>query len=320
MLRLHQILMAVCLLVISISCRPQILETLDLELPSKLVVGCNLMVESNSNLQPDSLYLQLSQSAPLFGSSPTDDTTIKGAMIHLFRNRTGQSPQVGDTLKNFNQTAVGSPIEGNHVYYAAPASISGQWFIQKGYDYHLTVQSNDGRSVNSSSSIPSSGISDTSIQILVTSPDEWSRNIQVKVRWRSVNQGPLTSTETPYFRINYRITGIFSNNNSWQNADLSGYPNQLVPSSSALNGVYEWQDRFDFYTLGDTTGFSNAKLEVAIQQINRPLFQYLQAIGQQGLNEGNPFGEPVVIPTNIQGGLGCLGTLVNYRMTRSIPW
>jgi len=319
MLNLRLPILRLSFLLLTVSCRPQILDTLDLELPSKLVVGCNLVVESNSLLQQDSLYLHLAQSAPLFGSSEPEDSILTNAVVQLFRQRPGQSPQAGDTLQNFSITALGSPIEGNNLYYAAPTQMAGQSFVQKGYDYRLTVSSKDGRSVSASAAIPVSEIADTNLQILVTSPDEWSRNLQVKVRWRSMNEDP-SDTEPAHFRVNYRITGIFQNSEYWNNADLTGYPNQLVSVNASNNGVYEWQDRFNFYLPFDTTGLSNAQLEVAIQRINQPLFQYLQAIGQQGLSEDNPFSEPVVIPTNIQGGLGCLGTMITYRMRRSIPW
>jgi hypothetical protein len=301
------------------SCRPQILNTLDLELPSKLVVGCNLIVESDSLLQADSLYLQLSQSAPLFGNSTGDDSALEHATIHLFRHRTGLAPQAGDTLKDFCIAATGPPFQNYSLYYGTPSKVAGQRFIRLGYDYQLKVHSQDGRSVTASAPIPAASITDTTLQILVSSPDQISRNIQIKVRWRD----PLTGGSSPeswYYRINYRIKGMSSGDIYWQNADLSGFPNQLVLGSSQENGVYEWQDRFTYFMPFDTTGLANASLEVAIQRINRPLFQYLQAIGQQGLNEGNPFGEPVVIPGNIQGGLGCLGTMVTYRMHRSLPW
>jgi len=319
MLNLRLIIHPLSFLLLTVSCRPQILDTLDLELPSKLVVGCNLVVESNSLPQQDSLYLHLAQSAPLFGSSEPEDSVLKDALVHLFRKRTGQGPQAGDTLKNFSIKSLGSPNEGNNLYYAAPTQIAGQSFVQKGYDYRLTVSSKDGRTVNASASIPVSEIADTSVQILVTSPNEWSRNLQVKVRWRSMNEN-TSGSEPAHFRINYRIIGMAQNDFFWNNADLTGYPNQLVSVNTSNNGVHEWQDRFNFYVPYDTTGLGNAQLEVAIQRINQPLFQYLQAIGQQGLSEDNPFGEPVVIPTNIQGGLGCLGTMITYRMRRSIPW
>lgn len=319
MLNLRLPILRLSFLLLTVSCRPQILDTLDLELPSKLVVGCNLIVESNSLLQQDSLYLHLAQSAPLFGSSEPEDSVLTDAVVQLFRQRPGQAPQAGDTLNNFSITALGSPIEGNNLYYAAPTQIAGQSFVQKGYTYSLRVSSKDGRTVNASAAIPVSEIADTNLQILVTSPDEWSRNLQVKVRWRSMNEDP-SGSEPAHFRINYRVTGIFQNSDYWNNADLTGYPNQLVSMNASNNGVYEWQDRFNFYLPFDTTGLANAQLEVAIQRINQPLYQYLQAIGQQGLSEDNPFGEPVVIPTNIQGGLGCLGTMITYRMRRSIPW
>lgn len=302
-----------------VSCRPQILDTLDLELPSKLVVGCNLIVESDSLMQADSLYLHLSQSSPLFGNPVEDDSAMANATIQLLRHRTGLAPQAGDTLSDFQITAPSSPFQGGNLVYGTASVFAGQPFIRQGYDYMLRVQSRDGRTVTSSASIPDGSITDTALQILVSSPDEFNRNIQIKVRWRNPNDGP-SSPASSYYRINYRIKGVFTNESYWHNASLSGFPNQLVFGSSQEGGVYEWQDRITYSLPFDSAGLANARLEVAIQRINRPLFQYLQAIGQQGLNEGNPFGEPVVIPSNIQGGLGCMGSMVTYRLQRPLPW
>ncbi|MFM7588491.1 MAG: hypothetical protein ACKO55_05190, partial [Bacteroidota bacterium] len=165
MLNLRLPILRLSFLLLTASCRPHILDTLDLELPSKLVVGCNLVVESNSLLQQDSLYLHLAQSAPLFGSSEPEDSVLTDAVVQLFRQRPGQGPQAGDTLQNFSVTALGSPIEGNNLYYSAPTQIAGQSFVQKGYSYNLSVSSKDGRTINASAAIPVSEIADTNLQI-----------------------------------------------------------------------------------------------------------------------------------------------------------
>jgi len=50
------------------------------------------------------------------------------------------------------------------------------------------------------------------------------------------------------------------------------------------------------------------------------LYRYLQAVGQQNAQSGNPFEEPALIPSNIQNGLGCFGSCVNVRMVRPLSW
>jgi hypothetical protein len=62
---------------------------------------------------------------------------------------------------------------------------------------------------------------------------------------------------------------------------------------------------------GQTDGFMNhyTKAKVTIELINSslPYYQYQQAVAKQVLASGNPFAEPVPVPTNIEGGLGCFG-------------
>jgi hypothetical protein len=295
-------------------CRPQFLDTLDLELPSKLVVGCNLVLESDSTLQKDSLYLQLYQSAPLFGAPVAMDSGLAGANLRLVRYRPGSIPGLGDTLQDF--VFDGFP----NVYAARIRSGSGGSFVKEGYEYQLHVRSADGRSVESQTQVPAWRVADTSVQILVqASPSTWTRSVQIRVQWRDLTGA--TSPEDPgYYRVNYRILG-----NPWYEEDrylnehIGWYPNQLVTGVSAVNGLYTWQDRVDLSMMpGDT--LPQNRMQIVVQRLSPALFRYLQAVGQQNAQSGNPFEEPALIPSNIQNGLGCFGSCVNVRMVRPLAW
>jgi hypothetical protein len=295
-------------------CRPQFLDTVDLELPSKLVVGCNLVLESDSTLQKDSLYLQLYQSAPLFGAPVAIDSGLAGANLRLVRYRPGSIPGLGDTLQDF--VFDGFP----NVYAARIRSGSGGSFVKEGYEYQLHVRSADGRSVESQTQVPAWRVADTSVQILVqASPSTWTRSVQIRVQWRDLTGA--TSPEDPgYYRVNYRILG-----NPWYEEDrylnehIGWYPNQLVTGVSAVNGLYTWQDRVDLSMMpGDT--LPQNRMQIVVQRLSPALFRYLQAVGQQNAQSGNPFEEPALIPSNIQNGLGCFGSCVNVRMVRPLAW
>jgi hypothetical protein len=295
-------------------CRPQFLDTVDLELPSKLVVGCNLVLESDSTLQKDSLYLQLYQSAPLFGAPVAMDSGLAGANLRLVRYRPGSIPGLGDTLQDF--VFDGFP----NVYAARIRSGSGGSFVKEGYEYQLHVRSADGRSVESQTQVPAWRVADTSVQILVqASPSTWTRSVQIRVQWRDLTGA--TSPEDPgYYRVNYRILG-----NPWYEEDrylnehIGWYPNQLVTGVSAVNGLYTWQDRVDLSMMpGDT--LPQNRMQIVVQRLSPALFRYLQAVGQQNAQSGNPFEEPALIPSNIQNGLGCFGSCVNVRMVRPLAW
>lgn len=296
-------------------CRPQFLDTVDLDLPSKLVVGCNLVLESDSTLQKDSLYLKLYQSAPLFGAPVAMDSGLAGANLRLVRNRTGSIPGLGDTLQNF-------VFDGfQNVYTARIRSGNGGSFVKEGYEYKLHVRSADGRSVESQTQVPVWRVADTSVQILVqASPSTWTRSVQIRVQWRDLT-GATSPDDPGYYRINYRILG-----NPWYEEDrylnehIGWYPNQLVTSASAVNGLYTWQERVDLSMMPGDTLPSQNRMQIVVQRLSPALYRYLKAVGLQNAQSGNPFEEPAVIPSNIQNGLGCFGSCVNVRMVRPLSW
>jgi hypothetical protein len=297
------------------SCRPQFLDTVDLELPSKLVVGCNLILEANPSLQNDSLFLKLNQSAPLFGLPANSDSGLAGATIRLIRQRPGTNPTPGDTLNAFGFEELRS------LYGARIRLGNGTSFVQEGYSYQLSVRSADGRSVASSTVVPVWRVTDTTMQVLVqASPSTWTRSVQIRVQWRDLN-GSTSSDEPAYYRVNYRITGNpWYQEDYWLNHHLGWYPNQLVNAGTAVNGLYTWQDRVDLSIMPGDTLPTNSRLEVAVQRISPELYRYLRGVGQQDAQDGNPFSEPAVIPSNITNGLGCFGSSVQIRMSKPLFW
>ena len=49
--------------------------------------------------------------------------------------------------------------------------------------------------------------------------------------------------------------------------------------------------------------------------LNADYYRYHQALQRQQEVESNPFAEPVPIPTNIRGGLGCFGAYSRSTLT-----
>jgi hypothetical protein len=239
---------------------------------------------------------------------------MPGASLRLIRSRNGGNPGPGDTLENFGYD------EFQNLYGARIRSANGASFVQEGYEYRLSVRSADGRSVESQSTVPSWRVADTSVQILVqASPSTWTRSVQIRVQWRDLTGA--TSPEDPgYYRVNYRILGNpWDEEDRYSNEHIGWYPNQLVTGVSAVNGLYTWQDRVDLSMMpGDT--LPQNRMQIVVQRLSPALFRYLQAVGQQNAQSGNPFEEPALIPSNIQNGLGCFGSCVNVRMVRPLGW
>jgi hypothetical protein len=242
------------------------------------------------------------------------DSGLAGANLRLVRYRPGSIPGLGDTLQDF--VFDGFP----NVYAARIRSGSGGSFVKEGYEYQLHVRSADGRSVESQTQVPAWRVADTSVQILVqASPSTWTRSVQIRVQWRDLTGA--TSPEDPgYYRVNYRILGNpWDEEDRYLNEHIGWYPNQLVTGVSAVNGLYTWQDRVDLSMMpGDT--LPQNRMQIVVQRLSPALFRYLQAVGQQNAQSGNPVEEPALIPSNIQNGLGCFGSCVNVRMVRPLAW
>lgn len=56
-------------------------------------------------------------------------------------------------------------------------------------------------------------------------------------------------------------------------------------------------------------------IRVSVLQVDEPYFKYHRARQQQRQSQNNPFAEPVLIPSNIQGGLGCFGAYNRSTLT-----
>ena len=57
------------------------------------------------------------------------------------------------------------------------------------------------------------------------------------------------------------------------------------------------------------------RLEVYLVNADENYYRYHDAVQRQNRVDGNPFAEPVPIPTNIQGGLGCFGAYTTSTMS-----
>ncbi|GAB3323853.1 hypothetical protein GCM10027299_20490 [Larkinella ripae] len=59
-------------------------------------------------------------------------------------------------------------------------------------------------------------------------------------------------------------------------------------------------------------------IRVSVLQTDENYYRYHRARQQQRQSQNNPFAEPVLMPTNIQGGLGCFGAYNRSTITRHL--
>jgi hypothetical protein len=62
-----------------------------------------------------------------------------------------------------------------------------------------------------------------------------------------------------------------------------------------------------FFTGQGAGGVKRAELLFRLLHLDEPMCRFLKGVEQQRAQGDNPFAEPVLIPSNIEGGLGCFG-------------
>ena len=60
------------------------------------------------------------------------------------------------------------------------------------------------------------------------------------------------------------------------------------------------------------------QLNAYLLNVDQAYYQYQDAVERQSQVLGNPFAEPVPVPSNIQGALGCFGAYT--RAARTMAW
>ncbi|RRB04162.1 DUF4249 domain-containing protein [Larkinella rosea] len=80
---------------------------------------------------------------------------------------------------------------------------------------------------------------------------------------------------------------------------------------------------FDSLSNGSYNGYipltqRPVSVSVMLLHVDKNYYDYHRTLQQQGDIEGNPFAEPVLIPTNITGGLGCFAAYNRTTMTISL--
>ena len=61
--------------------------------------------------------------------------------------------------------------------------------------------------------------------------------------------------------------------------------------------------------------YRTARITVNLMSVDQNYYQFQEAVIRQRRSRNNPFAEPVLIPSNIQGGLGCFAGYTNATLT-----
>ncbi|MBO0935475.1 DUF4249 domain-containing protein [Fibrella sp. HMF5335] len=307
-------------------------------LPVLLITACtNLKTEVNPSMLNDQsekivvnsyispqdtlLKVKVSRSKPaVSGAAVVPPFNVNNATVSL-------SDGSRSILFTYNNTAE---------YYQAKATLLP---IQTGKTYTLTVTSADGKQVTAQSTVPNQvPISSISLDSTISSTStEWQKSFRVHFTW----QDPTAETNyymyCGYFAWNSKIAPTANGKVKSTVPAVAPLPfitqattDNLICDNLQQGGALSTQSA-DVVTLTINKQEANAaeaikhlsvgkslpgaRLTLRLANTDAFFYTYTSAVLRQKQAGTNPFAEPVPIPTNVKGGLGCFAA---YNRTEKV--
>jgi hypothetical protein len=279
-----------------------------------------LVVHSYLSPQDTILLVKVGRTKPVVGNQAPDvPYNVTNATVTLAGG--GQSVQL--TYLSSEQT------------YRARASALP---IVTGRTYTLTATTPDGRRVTAQATIPPPvPIQGIRLDSVITKANSVSGSTSV-MEWQKLYQMTLRWQDPPGAQNYYRYGATFAWN-PIANHPIGGQPislpvtlraiafqrenitDNLLTDSGLDSTVLSSLPSVEFMGIAVSASQPNAETEVRslrpsavfpgvritaqLFHLDKAYYQYVDAVTRQRRNRSNPFAEPALIPTNIEGGLGC---------------
>ena len=273
--------------------------------PSQLgVESAKIVVSSFLSPQDTTLAVKVTRSATVVGDSISllqTGNNITDAIVTLSEG----SKSVILPYNNVPKTDTAR----SHPYYSIDARLLP---IIAGHTYTLTVVTTNGQRATSTCTIPTAAVPPKDITL-----DSLNGRYFVRASWQD-----------PAGQVNYyQVVGIFryiltsckscsiaSNDNLSFDDDSRGLKNDV-----GVDGSIMFSGRAFLTPSGQQVNFNSqyksASVLVNLMSVDQAYYQYQDAIMRQRRSRNNPFAEPVLIPSNIEGGLGCFAGYNNAVLT-----
>ncbi|MFC5412132.1 DUF4249 domain-containing protein [Larkinella bovis] len=202
-----------------------------------------------------------------------------------------------------------------------------QFPIRAGETYQLIVQTPDGRRVEAQTTVPAA----VDLQQVRLDSEVVQENHEVRKRFFAQYLWTDRSGETDY----YQTEGIFSYPCVGCSPPKTVRQPVAFVSSTGTRAFYTDQDN-NGKPIVSGKGYLGGSVPVGqpffpavfqkpfvltadLLHLNTDSYRYHEALARQQQADGNPFAEPVIIPSNIQGGLGCFGAYNRSTVTVTVP-
>lgn len=255
----------------------------------------------------------------------TRSSTVVGDSISLL--------QTGNNVTNATVTLTEGDRSVTLVYNSNPTShtdvqtyysVSARLLpIVAGHTYTLTVSTPNGQRVSSSCIIPMAVFPKV---ITFDSLDDTQNRTQVR-RYFVKGQWQDPSNQVNYYQVVgiFRYTTSTTSQEEKYNSLTFDDDSRGLRSDAGLDGTEFESGRAFLATSTSSTKsslfynqYKTAVVTVNLMSIDQAYYRFLDAIMRQRRSRNNPFAEPVLIPSNIEGGLGCFAGYNNAVLTKTL--
>ncbi|WP_234735918.1 DUF4249 domain-containing protein [Tellurirhabdus bombi] len=249
------------------------------------------------------------------------DSVIAAKVVRtrsVFDDESLSSLDITDATVKLTSSAktVTLPYDGRRGYYR----ISPQQLpILAGQSYTLTIETKDGQKAEASCTVPQP----VALQRLaldsvkMTEDGVAKKRFFVRYYWQDVAGQPnyyqpegVFSPQCPTcqpttYPVYFSASRLFYTDQDGSKSNFESAPGYLgpaVPEEATLLG----------------TNYQSALIRGSLLHVDENFYRYHVALDQQRQADNNPFAEPVLIPTNIKGGLGCFGAYNRSTATLTV--
>ncbi|OIN56201.1 hypothetical protein BLX24_26240 [Arsenicibacter rosenii] len=250
-----------------------------------------LVVTGFLSPQDSVLTVKVSRSAPLGG-------TFNGSIL------TNATVMLSD-----GKTSAKLTYNSKEMYYELSAR---KLPVKAGSTYTVTVTSTEGQRVQSTCTIPQP-VALSAVQ-LDSAASGGQKQYMVRYQWQDAGDQPhyyLTAGAFQYIKSTASAT-------SWESvpvqfgtqaspADLLSGQTGKVAAMQSADGLISTEPAQTGSGEMNTfsKAFRQAQLTAVLLHIDETYYRFQKAVNLAAATSGNPFAEPVSIPSNIDGGLGC---------------
>jgi hypothetical protein len=181
--------------------------------------------------------------------------------------------------------------------------------IQSGKTYYLTVTTPDGKSVSATTTVPEGQLEISSFDVEIQKNDSNSMEYNTRIIAKDIPDV-----------INYVC--IVSEDFSSPLPDdppifIDSYPSAIrfFDSDEKIKKTNYVDSHMDSFYSPSIIRY--AALNISVLNCSKEFYLYNESAEKAAFSGGNPFGEPVLVYTNISNGFGCFGSFVgNYQFKR----